>query len=215
MYKACIFDLDGTLLNTLQDLTNACNFALLEMGFPLKTKEEIRSMIGNGKTKLMERILPKGYQYLHDNARLYYDSYYTINCMKETTPYAGIRETLSFLKEHGVKLAVFSNKSDSIVQPMIEHYFPGIFDVVLGGDTGIPLKPDPEGLNRIISGLNISSNDILFIGDSDVDVKTGKNGHTHSCGVLWGYRSEENIRKENPDYIIHKPEELERIVYAE
>ena len=193
MYKACIFDLDGTLLNTLQDLTNACNFALLEMGFPLKTSEEIKGMIGNGKRKLMERILPKGYQYLHDNVQLYYDSYYGINCMKETKPYQGIKETLTSLKKHGVRLAVFSNKSDSIVQPMIEHYFPGVFDAVLGGDTGLPLKPDPEGLNRMIAELKTDSEDILFIGDSDVDVKTGKNGHTHTCGVLWGYRNEENI----------------------
>ena len=161
MYRALIFDLDGTLLNTLQDLTNACNFALVELGLPLKKTEEVKYMIGNGKNKMIERMLPKGYESLHEIALKYFDSYYPVNMLKETVAYEGIADLLRNAKKHGILLGVLSNKSDSFVQKMMAHYFPDIFDVVCGGDKGNPMKPDPTALNEIIEGLHVDRKDIL------------------------------------------------------
>lgn len=215
MIQALIFDLDGTLLNTLQDLTNACNFALVELGLPLRKKEEVQLMIGNGKHKLIERILPKGYEALHDIALKYYDSYYPVNMLKETRPYEGMEELLRNAKEKGIKLGVVTNKSDNFAQKMMNHYFPGIFDVILGGDNGRPLKPDPQSLNELIEKIETDRENILYIGDSDVDIITGRNAGVKTCGVTWGYRSEEVILKEKPDHIAHNRKELGEIIYAE
>lgn len=212
MKKAVIFDLDGTLLNTIQDLAEACNYALCEIGLPLHDVDSYKQMLGNGKYKLMERMLPKGYEKLSELAIKYYETYYQKNCLKHTQPYDGICDLLDDLKKRHFKLGVLSNKSNDLTNKVISYFFPNTFDYIIGGDIGFPSKPDPTQLNNIVTNMKIDKEDVLYVGDSDTDVMTAKNAEIECCGVLWGYRNKENVSKHNPDHIVTDIKELKEVL---
>lgn len=217
MYKYAIFDLDGTLLNTLGDLHSAVNFALREYGFPERTVEEVRRFIGNGVVKLMERSTPDGTDKETDEKCLEKFRKYYLEHMKDTTaPYEGVLEMLKQLKEKGIKTAVVSNKLHTAVVGLCEDYFEGLIDVAIGVSVESERKPSPANVFRALSEFGIAEanihNDIkaytIYIGDSEVDVQTAKNAALPCIGVTWGFRDEQELRKAGAEYIADNTAEV-------
>ena len=195
-YKLVIFDLDGTILNTIDDLADSCNVILQKNGFPVHTTEEIKYMVGNGIPKLIERALPP-----HTDKSTFekvlseYIEYYDSHCAIKTAPYEGIIEAISELKKHGIRVAVNTNKIQSAAEILCQRYFPGLFDIIAGGASDIPPKPAPDGVLKILREEKILPENALYIGDSDVDVATGKNAGIDEIGVDWGFRGEAFLRE--------------------
>ena len=193
-----IFDLDGTLLNTLDDLHACFNHAIKTFGYPKRSIEEIRSFVGNGIKKAIERALPcKIEDEELDKIVEYFRDYYKAHMFELTKAYDGILELLKVLKEKGYKLAVVSNKYDMAVKNLVKHYFGEYIDVAVGEGLGINKKPSSDGTLKAISELNSNIENCIFIGDSDVDIETAKNVGIPCISVLWGFRDEEflSIRK--------------------
>ncbi len=193
-YKYIIFDFDGTVLNTLDDLTTSVNYALNVFSFPQRTKSEIRIFVGNGMRKLIERSVPENTgNNLTDNVFSEFKSHYKIHCNDKTVPYNGINELLCTLKNNGMKIAVVSNKSHSSVMDLCSYHFPGVFDCIIGQKDGIRKKPFPDSVNTAISILNGNKNETVYIGDSEVDVATARNAGIDCISVLWGFRTENEL----------------------
>ena len=213
MYKGLIFDLDGTVLNTLTDLANAGNYALRELGYEEYPIECYKHFVGNGIPKLVERILPDGRgnpQY--ELAFGLLNDYYTIHKNDFTAPYDGVCEMLGRLSQKGLRLAVATNKPDRIAKEIVRFYFGDVFERVEGQREDRPKKPDPTVVNGIVKGFALERADVLYIGDSDVDMITASNAGLESCGVLWGFRDEDELRKNGAVYIAHSIKELEQII---
>ena len=211
--RLAIFDLDGTLLNTIADLGAACNVALEYFGFPVHELYEYPRLVGNGVNKLLERALPDGEKTEDNIMRLrevfvsYYDNHNTIM----TKPYEGVPAVLKQLKRQHYMLAVASNKYQSAAKKIVEHYFPNIFDLILGERNGCPRKPDPQIVYDIVSTLPHASA-TFYIGDSDVDIQTAQNAGLPVVACAWGFCKKEDLLNSKPDYIIQQPEELLRIL---
>ena len=189
MYKHVIFDLDGTLLNTIDDLADTGNHVCALHGWPTHTVDAFKLMVGNGIPKLVERFAPQGTsQEVLDQAFQEFMDWYGVHKEDKTAPYAGMPEVTKALREAGVSIAVLSNKADVMAGPVVEHYYPGIFPVVQGALPGLPTKPDPTLLHKLMDRLGATKEDTLFVGDSNVDIRTAKNGGLTGCGVLWGRR---------------------------
>lgn len=208
-YKAVIFDLDGTLLNTLEDLTDAVNHVMRQFNYPEHTIEEIRSFVGNGIKLLIERSLPDG----KDNPEFdkifsEFKLYYTSHCQIKTRPYDGIMELISSLKEQGYKLAIVSNKNQSAVTELNNIYFSDYISTAIGEKEGVRKKPAPDTVIKALSELGISSDDAVYVGDSDVDRETAKNSDMDCISVTWGFRDRKLLESLNPYAIIDKPAEL-------
>lgn len=202
-YDLMIFDLDGTILNTLDDLADSCNEILKRNHFPVHTNEEIKYMVGNGIPKLIERALPTAvtkeeYQKVLKEFIDYYETHSAI----KTAPYPQMVETLTALKQKGIKLAVNTNKLHEAAVELCKHYFPGIFDVISGGRLGQEPKPAPIGVNFILEKTGIPKNRAVFVGDSDVDIQTGKNSGIDAIGVAWGFRGEAFLREKGATNIV-------------
>lgn len=213
MYTHVIFDLDGTLLNTIDDLADAGNHVCQAHGWPTHTVEEYKLMVGNGIPKLVSRFTPAGLNREELDAVLAeFSAWYGAHKEDKTAPYAGVPEAVAALKAAGVTVAVLSNKADALAGPVVEGYYPGVFQVVQGALPGVPVKPDPTLLNRLMEKLGANRETTLFVGDSNVDIQTGKNGGLDTCGVLWGFRSREELEKEGADHIIGSPARLVEIV---
>ena len=190
-YKLAIFDLDGTLLDTIDDLKEAVNHAMSLRGFPTFTRDEVMAMVGHGARNLMRKALPLGHKdddmvgAAYDNFRAYYISHIDVN----TKPFPGIHDLLTQLHQEGVLLAVASNKFQEGTEHLIKEFFPKIpFVAVLGGRPDFPLKPDPEIVNEVLRKAGIEKEDAVMIGDSDTDMETAANGGIRSIAVNWGYR---------------------------
>ncbi len=208
-YTHVIFDLDGTLLNTLDDLAGAGNHVCAAHGWPTHPTEDFKRMVGNGIPKLVERFAPSGTGGEALSAALReFSAYYDAHKADRTAPYAGMPETLSALRAGGLRLAVLSNKADRLSRAVVERYYPGVFDAVQGAVEGAPLKPDPTLLCRLLETLGADRAHTLFVGDSDVDVLTGKNGGLTVCGVLWGFRSREELAGAGADCFADRPRDL-------
>ena len=209
MYQLAIFDMDGTILNTLEDLKNSINHALRVNGFPEHTLDEVRSFVGNGTAKLVERSVP-----VHTDAEKQkqvlasFDEYYAVHCAEATKPYEGIRELLLSLREHGVKTAVVSNKPDYGVQALCKQYFLGLFDFAIGMKDGMRKKPDPDAVLEVLQYLNVEKENAVFVGDSDVDVKTALNAGLFCIGVTWGFRDRELLIKTGANRIADHSQEI-------
>lgn len=214
MYHTVIFDLDGTLLDTIQDMTDASNWVCRKNGWPEHTLEEIKAMVGHGLPHLIYKFSPEEYRspLLMANTQAQFSSYYGVHNQDKTAPYEGVPALLEHLKASGVQLAVYSNKADEFSCAIVEHYFPGIFDFVRGKVEGIPAKPDPAGIRGVMRELNAEADGTLFVGDSNVDILTGRNADTKTCGVTWGYRSRESLLSAGADCLADTAEELERII---
>ena len=209
MYKHVIFDLDGTLLNTIDDLADTGNHVCTLHGWPTHTVDAFKLMVGNGIPKLVERFAPQGTsQAVLDQAFREFMDWYGIHKEDKTAPYAGMPEVTKALREAGVSIAVLSNKADVMAGPVVEHYYPGIFPVVQGALPGLPTKPDPTLLYKLMDRLGATREDTLFVGDSNVDIRTAKNGGLTGCGVLWGFRSREELEAAGADVIVSTPQEL-------
>lgn len=209
MYKHVIFDLDGTLLNTIDDLADTGNHVCTLHGWPTHTVDAFKLMVGNGIPKLVERFAPQGTsQEVLDQAFQEFMDWYGVHKEDKTAPYAGMPEVTKALREAGVSIAVLSNKADVMAGPVVEHYYPGIFPVVQGALPGLPTKPDPTLLHKLMDRLGATREDTLFVGDSNVDIRTAKNGGLTGCGVLWGFRSREELEAAGADVIVSTPQEL-------
>ena len=208
-----IFDLDGTLLNTIDDLGYACNYALEHTGFPTHQIENYPRMVGNGINNLIRRALPES-QRTEENiwrVREYFVPYYNEHNCDYTRPYEGIPEVLKMLKAQGHLLAVASNKYQAATEKIVSHFFPGIFDVILGEREGIPRKPDPQIVKDIMAQLNDQkANDpmVVYIGDSLVDRETAENAHVPFVACSWGFVSRDALIKAGVVRIVDVPAEI-------
>lgn len=188
-YKLAIFDMDGTILDTLNDLKDSLNYVLNMFGMPTRTLEEVRSFIGNGIRLLIERGVPKNTPSEQtDKVFKMFNEYYAVHCADTTKPYDGIEKIILKLKENGIKVAVVSNKSDYAVQSLCKQYFDGLFDFAVGACEGVRKKPYPDTVNKVLKKFDISKDDAVYIGDSEVDVETAQNAEMDCISVDWGYR---------------------------
>ena len=211
-----IFDLDGTLINTIDDLGQACNYALMACGFPTHKIEDYPRLVGNGINKLIERALPEEHRNEETVLRLreYFVPYYDEHNCDLTHPYDGIPALLQTLKEQGHQLAVASNKYQAATEKIVAQLFPGMFDVVLGERENIARKPDPQIVWDILSTLNTkpSTTNCLYIGDSLVDAETAKAANLPFVACTWGFSTKEQLAAANPNYMINHPSELINIL---
>ena len=217
-YRLAIFDLDGTVLDTLDDLADAANAALVLGGYPTRTKEEICAFVGDGIKKLIERALPdrSGDGEIARVLKLFVD-YYGVHCAEKTRPYEGIREMLADLRAKGVKTAVLSNKANFATQALAKTYFDGLFDAVAGEreSEGIPKKPAPDGVWLLLRACGVAANEAVYIGDSEVDVLTAKNAGLDAVLVSWGFRTREVLLESGAKVIVDTPEELEALLLGD
>jgi len=210
-YETAIFDLDGTLLNTLEDLTAAVNVALAKNDMPERTIEDVRQFVGNGIVKLMERAVPEGRKNpSFDRALQDFKQYYGEHCNDNTSPYPEILHTLRQLEKQGVKMAIVSNKADFAVKELCPLYFQGIISVALGENekAGIRKKPAPDMVFQALELLHCSADRAVYIGDSDVDLATAKASGIPCIGVSWGFRGRAFLEAQGADHIIDTPEQL-------
>lgn len=213
MKHAVIFDLDGTLLNTLGDLRAATNHALEVRGLPPHSMEEIRQFIGNGIRLLICRAMPEGTPEAEIDAALDdFKAYYAAHIHDRTVPYDGIPQLLTALRKRGIKVAVLSNKIDSASQQLIEYFFPGKTDVVFGEHVGVPRKPDPTSCRMVMQQLGVQPEQVLYVGDSGTDMQTAKNAGLYAVGVTWGFRSKEVLLEYGADILVHRPEQILQIL---
>lgn len=211
MKKLIIFDLDGTLLNTIADLANSTNYALEKLGYPTHKTEGYNFMVGNGINKLFERALPEGEKTEKNVLRVRQEfvSHYDKHNADESHPYPGIPELLETLLSKGIQLAVASNKYQAATEKLVARYFPNIrFIAVFGQREGIKVKPDPTIVEDILQIANTSKEETLYVGDSGVDMQTAINAGVTSCGVTWGFRPRTELDSFHPDYIADKAEEI-------
>ena len=212
-YTIAIFDLDGTILNTLEDLADSTNYALKTCGYPERTMDEVRQFVGNGIRKLMERAVPEGTPVEEiDRVHETFTAHYKVHCADKTRPYDGIMELLQNLKKDGCKLAVVSNKADYGVQELCKQYFDGVFDFAVGEREGIRKKPAPDSVNEVLKTLGCSRDWAVYIGDSDVDIQTAANAQMDHIIVEWGFRDVPFLIAKGAKVLVEKPEEILEIV---
>lgn len=212
-FDTFVFDLDGTLLDTLPDLVVITNKALAEMGFPPRTTEEIHSFVGNGLMALMYQAVPQDApRAAAEKAMEKWKALFPTYDNSLTHPYPGMLETLHALKEHKAKLGVLSNKFDAGVQQVMEQYMPGVFSVMHGECEGIPRKPNPAGLLRTIEELDSTPAHTVYVGDSPTDIEVARNAGTFAVGVSWGYHRADELREAAADEVISEPGELLELV---
>ena len=212
-YMIAIFDLDGTILNTLEDLSDSTNYALKTCGYPERTMDEVRQFVGNGIRKLMERAVPEGTPVEGiDRVHETFTAHYKVHCADKTRPYDGIMELLQNLKKDGCKLAVVSNKADYGVQELCKQYFDGVFDFAVGEREGIRKKPAPDSVNEVLKTLGCSRDRAVYIGDSDVDIQTAANAQMDHIIVEWGFRDVPFLIAKGAKVLVEKPEEILEIV---
>ena len=213
MYKFVFFDLDGTLLNTIDDLANAGNHALAQLGLPTYDTERYKYFVGNGIPKLIERILPENSSSeLKEKTHELFSAYYAEHSEDMTRPYDGINELVGVLYDLGIKTAVITNKDNVFAGKLIRKFFGDKITAVYGSLPGTPHKPDPYWVEKALSDFGALKPDVLYIGDSGVDMQTAKNAGLVSAGVLWGFRKEDELRENGADHICNKPSEILDIV---
>lgn len=211
MKKLVIFDLDGTLLDTIADLAGSTNYALAQLGYPTHDTDAIRTFVGNGINKLLERALPANEQTEENVMRMrsYFVPYYDAHNADLSSPYPGIEVLLQRLQDNGIEIAVASNKYQEATTKLVKHYFPTIqFAEVLGQRENIPVKPHPTIVFDILNKTGIDKKDVLYVGDSGVDMQTAQNAEVDAIGVTWGFRSRTELETFHPLGIIDKAEEL-------
>ncbi|MDD6736358.1 MAG: HAD family hydrolase [Clostridiales bacterium] len=216
MVKLCIFDLDGTLTNTLPAITHFGNTALTAHGFSPIESERYKYLVGNGRDLLVHRMLaengadtPENY----DAVGKSYDAAYEADPLYGTHPYDGIPDLLQLLRENGIKTAVLSNKPDNVACDVVNLFFPNLFDAAHGQRSGVKTKPDPQGAIMILEELSEKPEEALFIGDTNVDINTGKNSGMRTIGALWGFRTEKELTEAGADFIAAKPLDIADIIF--
>lgn len=209
--KAVIFDLDGTLLNTLDDLADATNYALAQMGYPTRTREEVCQAVGNGVAKLIERSVPKETEKKDIEKTLaIFKKQYALHSKDKTKLYEGVADMLAGLKERGIQMAIVSNKFHGAVLELKKIYFEDYINVALGEqeEKGIRKKPAPDLVNRALELLGCTKEDAVYVGDSDVDIETAKNSGLPCISVTWGFRGEKFLKEHGATQIIDRPKKI-------
>ena len=208
MYKAVLFDLDGTLTDTLVDIADAMNRALRLHGLPEWPVEAYRYLVGNGAKVLSERCVRER-QELSAAVRQTYQAYYETHNLVQTKPYEGVPEMLQALVDRGRRLAVFSNKPDADTKAVVRHFFPEIpFAVVRGQVEGVPVKPDPTGALAVADEMGLAPGEFLYLGDTAVDMECALAAGMHPVGALWGFRTEEELRQSGAEHLARQPGDL-------
>lgn len=211
--KIAVFDLDGTLTDSLADIAEAANYAMRKLGYPEHELEKFNYMVGDGVRTLIERVLPDENQDRLEEALAIYNEYYNNNYTVKTYVYDGINEMLRTLKNNGVKLAVASNKTHCFTENVIRHYFgDDLFSIVLGKSEGRPVKPNPAILEAVIEKIGAERKNVFMIGDTSIDINTGKNAGVNTIGCLWGFRTFEELKEAGADHIVKKPHEISEII---
>ena len=212
-YKAVLFDLDGTLLNSLEDLADATNAALTAFGLPVRTVDEVRQFVGNGVRLLMERAVPGGAQHPQfEEILAYFKEYYAAHCRVKTAPYPGILPLLDALAAAGAKTAVVSNKFDGAVKELALEYFGPRVALAVGEKPGVRKKPAPDAVLEALRQLEVAPGQAVYIGDSDVDVETARNAGLDGIGVSWGFRSRQVLEEAGAARIAADPAQLARML---
>lgn len=198
------FDLDGTLVNTLEDLHDATNFALSQEGLPQITLEQTRQFVGNGVILLLKRASGREEEELISKLHLHFNRYYAAHCTDHVKPYPGVAQTLAMLRQAGVKIVVLTNKPNEFVSKILNHCFaPGSFDAMLGQTDRFPTKPNPQALFYLMEQLQLEKDAKgVYAGDSDVDIKTARNAGLISVSCAWGFRPREELIPFQPDYMV-------------
>ena len=209
MYKTYIFDLDGTLLNTLGDLAASTNYALRQYGMPEHTIDDVRRFVGNGVGKLIERAIPEGlanpqYEDVLDTFR----KHYMLHSLDTTAPYPGIESLLHSLRSHGCNVAVVSNKFYNATVELCRHFFADTVEVAIGERENIRRKPAPDTVFEAMRQLGVSGEDTVYVGDSDVDVATARNSGIPCISVLWGFRDRDFLIEHGATTFVNTPEDI-------
>ena len=212
-YDTVIFDLDGTLLDTLQDLAAAVNYALKRQGYPARTVREVCRFVGNGVEKLMRRAVPAGLPEGDILAALaVFKEYYALHNNDATAPYPGIETLLAHLKAQGVRMAIVSNKNAPNVKALARLYFPDTISMAVGEGGGVRAKPCPDTVLHVMNEWRCDPARVLYVGDSDVDIQTAQNAGVDCASVCWGFRPEQELRAAGATMLVHSAQELEAIV---
>lgn len=212
-YRCAIFDMDGTILNTLEDLADSTNAALSLSGYPERSIDEVRSFVGNGIRLLIERAVPEGISVAEtDRVHADFMKYYQVHCADKTRPYDGIRETIAALQRGGCQTAVVSNKADAAVRELSSRYFDGLFSVSIGEREGIARKPAPDTVNEVMRRLGVSRKETVYIGDSEVDLETAENAKLPCILVEWGFRDKEFLRSRGGRTFVAEPEQIAQLI---
>ena len=206
--KAVIFDLDGTLLNTLDDLYLSVNHMLEKFGLPLRSKKEVRNFLGSGVKVLVDKSLPASFDGNREECLSVFKEYYDKHESDHTAPYDGIKAVLMKLHEKGVKSAIVSNKYDAAVKRLKEDYFGSLVDFAVGEGQGIRIKPAPDGVEKALEALGVKKQESVYAGDSEVDLLTPKNAGMNFIAVSWGFRDRDRLIETGAETIIDKPDEL-------
>lgn len=208
-YNSVIFDLDGTILSTLDDLADSVNHALEANKLPTRTINEVRCFVGNGMRKLIERAVPDSSDTtIVDQVQKEFATHYKIHSADKTKPYDGIIEMMERLRSNGIKLAVLSNKPDFAVRDLCERYFSDLINIAAGEITGIPRKPAPDGVYAILEKMGAKNTECVYVGDSDVDVETATNSGMDCIAVDWGFRDRNVLESAGAKVIVSTPDEL-------
>ena len=215
-YSLVIFDLDGTILDTLEDLTDSTNYALSQNYLPVRTSNEVKQFVGNGIHNLIERAVPQGSE---DNVteRVFRDfnEYYKDHCFDKTKPYEGMLQCIDTLKNAGIRIAVVSNKADYAVQELCRKFFFGLSDISVGEREGVRRKPCPDSVEYVMDVLGIDKKESVYIGDSEVDIQTAKNADIDEIAVSWGFREKDFLKSHGAEIIAQTPDELCKILMRE
>lgn len=212
-YSLVVFDLDGTLLDTLQDLTDSINFALKKAGLPLQSVDNVKKFIGNGIPKLVERATsPCNDKTILSSVYSDFTGYYSSHCMDKTKPFDGIPKLLDALKAMNIKIAVVSNKDDYAVKKLCEYYFGDKIDIAIGRKDGVAPKPAPDMVKKALEYLSIDKSKSVYVGDSNTDIDTADNVGIDKISVSWGYRSVEFLKERGAGIIVWEPSEILRFV---
>jgi phosphoglycolate phosphatase len=207
-----IFDLDGTLLDTLADLAGSCNYALRTNGMPERTIDEVRRFVGNGVKKLMERAVPDGMEnQKFEKTYADFRQHYLVHSLDTTKPYPGIMEMLSSLKADGKNIAVVSNKFYTATQELCQHFFGDYVSVAIGERDNIRKKPAPDTVNEALRQLGVGRENAVYIGDSDVDIDTARNSSMPCISVLWGFRDKQFLIEHGATTFVSSPDEISRL----
>lgn len=209
-YKAVLFDMDGTVLNTLGDLAAAVNHTLREFSMPERSIAEVAAALGNGAAYLIAHTVPDGTpKELTDKVLAAYAPYYDAHCDILTAPYDGIVPLMQKLRERGVKLAVISNKQDTAVKPLAEKYFPGLLEIAVGESAEVRRKPNPDAVLAALRHIGVEREDAIYVGDTEVDLQTARNAGMECASVDWGFRTREQLVEIGAEHIFDTVQELE------
>ena len=212
MIKGCIFDLDGTLIDSLEDLAHSTNDVLQSRGYKIHPISAYNYFVGNGVRKLVERALPDDKKIETDECLIDFYKVYEKRCLEFTYCYEGIIELLNYLNDNNIKMAVVTNKPHHLAVKICEHYFKDKFIEVIGNKDEFPLKPEPTSTLHVLDQFNISLDECVFIGDSNVDIYTGINANMKTIGVTWGFRTYEELKEAGATYVVDKPSEIKEII---